>query len=107
MNNNYLQLKLKYNIKTQECFIEHSDVKRNQITNILENFISSEKGKGEDKRKANDKNTYSFNIKWFPSNDLITVSSDTGNYGLQLGILMYIFANFNNVCKDLKEKTTI
>ena len=62
--------------------------------NILENYLRTVVGCGEDHRKAKQKSTYKIRIELDLSCDKFSCSSDTGNDGLTTGIIMLYYSKF-------------
>ncbi|MGD9275819.1 MAG: hypothetical protein PVJ67_01455 [Candidatus Pacearchaeota archaeon] len=83
-----LTLDIKYHLKEDEFEI-NSNIREGGRKDLVETFLRSQIGKGKDKRKANERDVYSIRLEWYPQNDDIIVSSDTGNKGLREGILMH------------------
>ena len=63
------------------------------ISEILDSYIRMQFGRG-DNSKANEKECYTFELEWNPDFDKILFRSDTGNKGLDLGILLDVFTDF-------------
>lgn len=85
------EINIFYNIKG-DYFID-SNMSYNGISEILDSYIRMQFGKG-DNSKVNEKDCYTFQLKWIPDFDEILFRSDTGNKGLDLGILLDVFRDF-------------
>ena len=85
-------VKLAYPIDDPDAF-EIVDTSMNEagIAEVLEAFIRDSAGKGDDLRVANDLDVYEITVTVDLSHDDITVKSNCGQKGLELGILMDIF----------------
>ncbi len=86
---NFLYMDIEYNIKTDEHKITGSLNDEGKIS-ILETFIMGQTGQGVDKTPSNIRDVYNIRLKWYPENDDIVATYDTGNKGLRDGILMYL-----------------
>ncbi len=87
MSLDYLTLDLRYDINSDQ-FKVGGNVNRNGITELVETFLRGQMGAGKDDSKPNEKDVYHIQLRWYPENDRIEVSCDTGNKGLRDGILM-------------------
>ena len=66
------------------------DVNKEGQAEIIDSFLRTQIGAGSDIRKPDYKDTYQISLQWYPSNDRIVASCDTGNYGLRDGILQEV-----------------
>ncbi len=81
-----INVKIIYDIKTDTFSVEGNakDPKK-----IVEDFIRTQVGAGEDKAEANKLDSYVISIALDPSFDTFTATSNCGNKGLRDGILMH------------------
>jgi len=86
-NDEYLMLGITYNVVSGEFKIE-GDIKPECYIDIIDSFLSTQVGAGEDTRKAKEQDVYHVAIKWYPSDDRFVACSDTGNKGIRDGILL-------------------
>ena len=87
MSLEHLTMEIAYDIK-KSTFKISSDMKEKAYPEIIEGFIRSQIGAGRDTSKPNELDVYHITLKWYPEDDTITASSDTGNKGLREGILL-------------------
>ncbi len=92
MSLDYLTMNIRYNIR-KDKFEINGDVAPKGQYELVETFLRSQVGAGEDKSKLNRKEAYNIQFKWYPDRDLIEVSSDTGNKALRDGILLFLLGN--------------
>lgn len=85
----YLEMKIEFVFKDGSFKID-GNVKKEQWSNIIENFLYKQVGQGIDTKKAIEREVYHFTLRWYPSNDNIVCLHDTGNLGLRDGILRSI-----------------
>ena len=88
MTLDHLTLNITYDA-TNNNFKTAGNVNEEGRVELVESFLHSQLGAGKDAREANIQDTYSIQIKWYPANDRMEVSSDTGNSSLRDGILMH------------------
>lgn len=86
MSGDYLTIDIIYPLEGK--FELKGDVNREGQIEIIDGFLRNQIGKGEDKKQSNKQDIYHISLKWFPRDDTIQVSDDTGNKGLRDGILM-------------------
>ncbi|MFA5176347.1 MAG: hypothetical protein WC413_03775 [Candidatus Nanoarchaeia archaeon] len=94
----YLTVDIFYNVKTDKYKIEGT-VKSEKVPDILEAFLTTQMGKGEDTNKPKRQENYHITIEWYPIDDRFVVKSDTGNKSLRDGILLYLFQNYKQIIK--------
>lgn len=92
MSLDHLTLDIKFNI-TSDQFEVGGNVNREGQKELVEAFLSEQIGAGKDDSKPNKQDTYHIQLKWYPENDRIVVSSDTGNKGLRDGLLLHYLKN--------------
>jgi len=80
-----LFLNIEYDIENDK-YKFNSNAK--EYRTIIENFLRSQIGAGQDNRKPVEKDIYNISIELDLSNDSFKSSDDCGNYGLRDGILM-------------------
>lgn len=83
----YLTLDLHYYVNSDK-FKVGGNVNEEGQKEIVETFLRDQVGAGEDKRTPDKRDSYHIELKWYPENDRIEASSDTGNDSLRDGILM-------------------
>jgi len=82
-------LEITFDMKTGQTTFG-GNVKPSARESLIEAFISTQLGAGEDHSKPEERDVYHITLRWNPENDSFRASSDTGNKGLRDGILMYI-----------------
>lgn len=90
-----LVLDIKYHRGSDKFEVE-GDINQEEQKDIVETFLSTQIGRGIDESKPNEKDTYRIRLEWYPEDDTIKVSSDTGNKGLRDGILMHYLESLGN-----------
>lgn len=88
MSLEYLTLDIKYTLSTDQ-FEFGGNVTEDGRHELVETFIRGQIGAGKDKSKPDDREVYHITFKWYPENNKIEVSSDTGNKSLRDGILIH------------------
>lgn len=86
MEKDYLSLSIAYYIKDGKFDIS-GDVKKEKQADLIIEFLRGQIGKGIDISKANERDVYHIELRWYPENDRIECMYDTGNKGLREGIL--------------------
>lgn len=86
-------IEIQYDIEKGDYNL-NSNLKYKGISEVLGSYIRTQFGKGEDDSKPNEKDCYNLQLGWEPKNDKLIFSSDTGNKGLDLGILLDVFRDF-------------
>ena len=84
----YLTLNIEYDLNTNK-FKVSGDINEKGRKELVEAFLSSQVGAGIDKNKPNELDKYHIQLKWYPNQDDIQITTNTGNKGLRDGILMY------------------
>lgn len=87
MGLDYLTLDIEYDLK-RNCFRSAGNLNEEGQKDVIELFLASERGKGVDNSERKERDSYNIRIKWYPHEDGIIVSSNTGNKGLRDGILL-------------------
>jgi len=83
-----VRIKIVFNMKEfPKTFIE-TDVKTEEIKEVLCAFVQGQAGEGVDESKANILDIYTIDIILELSDDSFRIVSDTGNKGLTCGIVM-------------------
>ena len=95
MSLDYLILDIKYHTDSDKFEIG-GDLNRKGQRELVETFLLSQFGAGKDKSKPNKLATYYIRLKWYPEDDNIKVSSNTGNKGLREGILIDFLESLDN-----------
>ena len=83
-----LTLNIRYHLDSDKFEVE-GDVSREGCGELVETFLRGQIGAGKDESEPNEQDIYNIGLRWYPENDKIEVSSDTGNKGLRDGILMH------------------
>lgn len=94
MSLEFLTMKITYQIKDGQFSISGNLGDKNFQSELIGRFLMEEIGKGADNTKPNEQDIYNITFKWYPENDLIEVTSDTGNKGLRDGILMDVLKRY-------------
>ncbi len=94
MSLEYCTLNIQYDAR-KEKFKVRGDINREGQREIIEIFLREQMGKGEDKNEPNKRDFYHIGFRWFPEDDTVEISSDTGNKGLRDGILLKYLASLN------------
>ena len=92
--------KLTFNIKydiSKNKFETSGSVKEEGRKELVDTFLRFQIGAGEDKRKANERDVYNIRLEWYPQNDNIRVTDNTGNKGLRDGILIHYINYLNSL----------
>lgn len=79
-----------YPINTPKDYTYKSTMKYAGILEVLDTYVRDSMGAGEDYSEANKRDVYTITIQIDVTDDRLIVSSDTGNKGLTLGILIDI-----------------
>jgi len=87
MERKYATMDITYDIQKDEFDIK-GDLNPNGQAEVLDSFIRSQIGAGEDPNPAIERDQYHIKLQWFPDIDEIRSEYDTGNKGLRDGILM-------------------
>ena len=90
-------VELTYDIKNPENRVIRTNAKKRAISEILEGWLSCQLGKGKDNRDPEQKPVYKIVIKLDLSDDTYYTTSDTGNKGLTLGVVMNVFVNLDEI----------
>lgn len=88
----FLVVEITYNEKSGK-FKLGGDVKKEKITELVECFLSTQMGQGEDlsePKEPDKKGNYYIQLEWHPEDDSFTVSDTCGNKGLRDGILLHM-----------------
>lgn len=94
MAGNYdLFIRITYDLKKDESRIR-TNIQSESVDDVLTTFLSTQIGKGEDKRKPARRQVYHINLEVDLSYDTFRVSHDTGNLGLRDGIIMQTIGNW-------------
>lgn len=84
-----LFMELEYNVKTDLVKVASTNIKKDAIPEILENFLRSQIGAGKDERTPEIREEYHIRLELELDGDVFTSSSDTGNKSLRDGILLH------------------
>ena len=82
-----LKIDITYKIEDGNFEIK-GNVKEEAQVSIIENFLRTQKGNGQDNREANNQEKYHISLELDLTDDSYKVSYDTGNKGLRDGILI-------------------
>lgn len=96
MDLDHLTLDIQYNIKNDKFEVK-SDINKEGRKELIETFLRGQIGAGKDYSKPNKEDVYRIQLKWYPENDKIEVSTNTGNKGLRDGILMHFLKEIDKV----------
>jgi hypothetical protein len=77
-----------YNANTSR-FVIKTNARKERVADILDDYLEAQTGKGADHSEPNKKSEYHITIKLDLSDDTFYVTSDTGNYSLTCGIVLY------------------
>ncbi len=66
------------------------DLRSERRSEIIGDFLRTQIGKGKDESPITERDEYNIELRWFPENDGIEVSSNTGNELLRDSILFKI-----------------
>lgn len=92
MSNTVVTLDMTFEVASGKFeFTEKTTVKSEMRTEVLESFIRSQIGAGEDDRKPVDREVYHITIHLDLADDSFRVQHDCGNMALVTGIVMEIF----------------
>lgn len=83
-------IQINFNMENPEETLIRTNAKREGVEEILATFVQDQAGQGEDKRKPNERDEYKIEIGLDLSYDTFHITSDTGNEGLTLGIVMQV-----------------
>ena len=86
-----LFIEIAYDIKKDKSKI-NTNVKREQVPDLLSEFLRTQMGQGADSRKAKERNVYYIKVEIDLSYDSFRVTDDTGNKSLRDGILLRVAA---------------
>lgn len=86
-----LVVEISYNMDKSEDSIVKTNIKKEQLKDLLGEYLRAQMGKGEDKRKANEKDEYKITIQLDLRDDTFYTSSDTGNACLTCGIVVHVY----------------
>ncbi|HLD00198.1 MAG TPA: hypothetical protein VJC39_00460 [Candidatus Nanoarchaeia archaeon] len=87
MSLDHLTLNIHYDVKEKK-FEVSGDVNFEGQRELVEGFLHNQIGAGRDDKTPDKKDFYNITLRWYPLNDNLEVSSDTGNKGLRDGILL-------------------
>jgi hypothetical protein len=88
-----LFVELKYDIN-KDSFDISTNMKKEAVPNIVENFLRSQIGAGEDNSEPNKLDIYNIKIKVDLSDDTFLVNHNCGNKGLRDGILLRFLKDY-------------
>jgi len=89
-----LGIKIDYDIKS-DIFCFDTDIKRNRISNIINDFLRTQISKGEDNSQAENHTLYKIDISIDLTIDTFYVTHNCGNKGLREGILFRFLEKLN------------
>jgi len=95
-------VRIKYDTKKENITLEKTDIKKERICDFLEDWLLTQVGAGEDKRKVVERDVYNVNISCDLTNDNFYVKSDTNNDGLTAGIVMALLSKLNKEKEEQK-----
>jgi len=87
IDDEFFTFNIRYNRGADDFEVE-GDLNKQGQREVVEAFLSMQRGAGEDKRNPNKKDFYNISLDWYPHYDKIKIRDDTGNKGLREGILM-------------------
>ncbi len=100
MNNDYFTLNISHNIKKKNFKLDGDIKDRDSQEELIDTFLRNQIGAEKDKSNPNIRKEYSIQLRWYPRDDIIKVSSNTGNKGLRDGILLYALKNLEEKCNN-------
>lgn len=92
-----LVIKITYNYDDPSKTAIKTNVKKELVVDMLEEWLRGQIGQGEDKNPANKKAEYQIDIWIDLSYDRFSVKSDTGNKGLTCGIVMSLLNQLDKI----------
>lgn len=81
-------VEITFNVNQPEKTTIRTNAKKDAVAEVLEAWLSSQMGQGEDKGEPDRKDEYRIVIKLDLSQDIFHTTSDTGNKGLTCGIVI-------------------
>lgn len=94
-----MRTQIKYNLKENNFHIV-SQVKKEQIKEIIGDVLRAQIGAGSDLREPEERPLYTIIIDLELEDDTFNVSSDTGNKSLTAGILMQLLKESEKESSD-------
>lgn len=88
MSLDYLVLNIKFDIN-KDSFDVSGNVNEEGRAEIVSTFLRTQMGAEKDTSKVIKRDIYNIEMKWYPEDDRIEASYNTGNKGLREGILMH------------------
>lgn len=82
-----LTLNIEYDLK-RDSYSSSGDLNENGKREVVETFLRGQMGKGKDETPHNERDKYHIQLRWFPDDDRIEATSDTGNKSLRDGLLV-------------------
>lgn len=86
---------IKYNLK-EHTFLVKSEVKKESVPEVIENWLRSQIGKGKDESKPRKQDVYTITLTIDLEDDSFEITTDTGNKSLTTGILMELNSAIHN-----------
>lgn len=91
-----LNIRVIYSINSPDKFKIETDIKKEFIIQFMEEFLSRQVGKGEDKTPPNELEEYIIHIQLKLFGDVWYCKHNCGNLGLRDGILMDVVRRLKN-----------
>jgi hypothetical protein len=82
-------IQIEYDLDKDRAIVS-TNVKHEQVDDLLADFLRTQMGEGEDRRKAAERRVYHINLELDLDGDVFRVSDDTGNKSLRDGIIACI-----------------
>jgi hypothetical protein len=100
-----LVIKITYNTVDPGKTVIKTNIKKEDLEDILDTWLRGQFGQGEDKSEPNRKDKYQIDIRVDLSYDRFNTVSDTGNKSLTCGIVMQVIGKLGKITiLDLDEK---
>jgi len=90
-----LYIDITYPIKKPSKYTIKSNIRKEMLSGILCGLVQNQTGAGEDKSKAKKINIYHIHIDIDLNYNDFEITSDTGNKGLTLGIIMDVIGRMD------------
>ena len=92
-----LTIDIHYNMSDLTKSVIRTNIKTERLSDILADYIQSQIGKGSDDRESKAQEEYHITISLDLSFDTFQTTSDTGNEGLTVGIILHVLNNLENI----------
>lgn len=85
-----LYIDIKYQLDPEEKYELETNIKEDQIVEVLSEYVRSQIGAGEDSREPNRHKEFNIRIELDLADDTFSTESNTGNKGLTTGLVMAV-----------------